>query len=234
MSDERIAQLRSATYRADGAAVVELLAGGPLDPDVLQLIGDAIRVALATGAPGAPELAVDCADALRRRGGWGDEALADHLDALSGRGPTPLLRPLPVSLDELSDVLEGDPINGDGRIDRRTGEVWFPPQIEYAIEMGELDPEDDDPDRWLSVTCEGSRSGYRDMEEFIAGVDDPRRAEALAIAIEGRGAFRRFRDALHRWPELVGEWHRFSDDRRIGRAREWLADAGYRPADVAR
>lgn len=107
----------------------QLLAGGPLDPDVLQLIGDAIRMRSPPAHP-AHRVGRRLADALRRRGGWGDEALADHLGALSGRGPTPLLRPLPVSLDELSDVLEGDPINGDGRIDRRTGEVWFPPQIQ--------------------------------------------------------------------------------------------------------
>lgn len=85
------------------------------------------------------------------------------------------------------------------------------------------------------MTCEGSRSGYRDMEEFIAGVDDPRRSRSARHRDRGSGCVPAVPlGALHRWPELAGEWHRFSDDRRIGRAREWLADAGYRPADVAR
>jgi hypothetical protein len=52
------------------------------------------------------------------------------------------------------------------------------------------------------------------------------------VAIEGRGAFRPFRDVLDRWPDLAEQWYAFSDDRRIDRAREWLADAGYRPADA--
>ena len=143
-----------------------------------------------------------------------------------------MLRPLSVSLEELSEILEGDPLNGGGRIDRQTGEVWHRAQIDYAVETGEEDPDAEDPDRWLWVECEGSRRGYRDMEDFIASVTDPHQAELLAVAIEGRGAFRRFKDVLHRWPGLVDRWYAFSDDRRIGRAREWLADAGYRPADT--
>ncbi len=33
-------------------------------------------------------------------------------------------RALPVDLDELAMIREGDPLNGGGRIDLRTGEVW--------------------------------------------------------------------------------------------------------------
>jgi hypothetical protein len=36
---------------------------------------------------------------------------------------------------------------------------------------------------------------------------------------------------LHRWPGQVDRWYSSSDDQRIGRASEWLADPGYRPAD---
>lgn len=220
------------TYRRDGRAVVELLTDRPLDPDRLQLAGDGIRAALASGEAGADQLAADCAGALRERGWPGDELLADHLDSLAGRGPTALLRPLAVSLDELSEILEGDPRNGGGRIDRHIGEVWHRAQIDDAVGMGEEDPDDEDPDRWLEVECVGSRDGYRDMEDFIATVTESHQAELLAVAIEGRGAFRRFKDMLHRWPDLVDRWYAFSDDRRIGRAREWLAHAGYRPADA--
>lgn len=232
MSDERTSALRGATYRRDGRAVVELLSDRPLEPDLLQLAGDGIRVALATGESGADQLASECVGALRERGWYGDELLADHLDSLAGRGPAALLRPLAVSLDELSEILEGDPLNGGGRIDRRTGEVWHRAQIDYAVEMGEEDPDDEDSDRWLWVECVGSRSGYRDMEDFIAALTDPHQAKLLAVSIEGRGAFRRFKDVLHRWPDLLDRWYAFSDDRRIGRAREWLADAGYRPAEA--
>jgi Uncharacterised protein family (UPF0158) len=52
----------------------------------------------------------------------------------------------------------------------------------------------------------------------------------LEVAIDGRGAFRRFKNVLFDWPDDREEWFAFSDERRRGRAREWLADVGYRPA----
>jgi hypothetical protein len=77
------------------------------------------------------------------------------------------------------------------------------------------------------VHCEGSRDGYRDMELFIGTVSDPGRADRLEIAISGRGAFRRFKDVLGRWPGELDRWYAFSAERQRGRARAWLADAGY-------
>ena len=102
-----------------------------------------------------------------------------------------------------------------------------------ALETGE-EAEDaaDDPERWLAVHGEGSREGYRDMELFIASVEEPGRAERLAIAIRGRGAFRRFKDELARWPGELERWRAFSEERQRARARSWLAAAGYRVLPV--
>ena len=66
------------------------------------------------------------------------------------------------------------------------------------------------------------------MELFIASVEDPGRAERLAVAITGRGAFRRFKDELACWPGELERWHALSEERERGRARSWLAAAGYR------
>jgi hypothetical protein len=122
-----------------------------------------------------------------------------------------MLRGLPVDLEELAGILEGDPLSVGGRIDIWTGDVWHEAAIEYALETGEEDEDTaDDPVRWLAVHGEGSREGYRDMERFIACVVDPGRAERLAIAIRGRGAFRRFKDELARWPGELERWHAFS------------------------
>src|SRR5688500_572791 len=38
---------------------------------------------------------------------------------------------------------------------------------------------------------------YRDMADFAAGISDERVGPRLARAIQGKGAFRRFRDELH-------------------------------------
>jgi hypothetical protein len=228
-SRERLRQLRAAVAASDGRALVAHIGRKGLSEHSLQLIGDGLLAALAQGIDGAEQQAARCIDALRERGWVGDDDLADQLASALGEGPTPMLRPLAVPLDDLAILLEGDPLSGGGRIDLTTGEVWHRAAIEYAQEVGEVDPDDVDPDRWLYVECEGSRSGYRDMEWFIGTVDDPHRAELLEIAIQGRGAFRRFRDVLNRWPDEVDRWWAFSEDRQRGRARSWLVAAGYRP-----
>jgi hypothetical protein len=64
----------------------------------------------------------------------------------------------------------------------------------------------------------GSDGAYRDMADFVATITDDM-ADRLGIALQGKGAFRRFRDVLDRWPAEVARWQASSDDRRSGRAR---------------
>ena len=203
---------------------------GPWPGHALQLIGDGFLAALAQNSGGASELAAQCVTELRERDWEGDEDLAAALTASLGAGPAPLLRSLPVDLDELVDVLEGDAVAGGGRIDLHTGEVWPQAVFEYGIESEEDDDDLDDDGRWLWVVSEGSRAGYRDMRLFVAGVAEPDLAERLTRALEGRGAFRRFRNELTRWSDLRDRWYVYSAERRRGRARAWLAAEGFTPA----
>jgi Uncharacterised protein family (UPF0158) len=226
---EPLAELPSLVVRGDHAGLVATLSRVPSPADSLQLIGDGLLAAVRDGTEGSADLAQKCVNALRERRWAGDQELAQVLDAALGNGSTPMLRPLPVDLEELSMILEGDPVQGGGRIELRTGEVWPQPAIEYAAEAGEIDEDDDDPERWLRVECEGSHDGYRDMEWFIDDLDDPQLADRLLRAISGRGAFRRFKDTLSERPELMTRWFAFSNDRQRGRARSWLATEGYVP-----
>jgi hypothetical protein len=186
---------------------VELLRGVGADDDSLQLAGDGVIAAVVQRVDGAAELARELVVGLRQRGWDGDDELTDQLEARLGSGPAAMLRALPVDFEELAGILEGDPLSVGGRIDIRTGEVWPRAAIEYALETGEEDGDSAvDRERWLAVQGEGSREGYRDTERFIASVEDPGRAERLAIAIRGRGGFRRFTEELARWPgELLSD-----------------------------
>jgi hypothetical protein len=48
---------------------------------------------------------------------------------------------------------------------------------------------------------------------------------SLARAIQGRGAFRRFRDELHEeYPDLLAAWYAFRDTRATRRAVQRLSD----------
>lgn len=226
-TDEERISLRVKVPDGDDTVVMEMT--GPVVPENgLQAFGDWVLAAVEQHADGAAEAAGGMVAALRERNWEGDHVLADQLEVLLGSGVIPHLRPLPADLDELADILEGDPIYAGGRIDLATGEVWPAPAVDYARETGqEGADESDDPDKWLWVHCEGSRDGHRDMELFIGTVRDPGRADRLEIAVSGRGAFRRFKDVLARWPAELQRWQAFSAERQRGRARAWLADAGY-------
>ena len=66
---------------------------------------------------------------------------------------------------------------------------------------------------------------YRDMADFAAGITDVRAGRSLAMAIEGKGAFRRFKDRLHQnYPDLLPAWHAFQSVRAKRRAVQWLVD----------
>ncbi len=227
---DRCRQLRGAVYRGGGQAVVDL--APMLTPDdVLQLLGDGLLHALAQHAEGAAELAAKLVEDLRGRFWDGDDELADQLEAALGRRPALALAPLTIDLEELALILEGNPGENEGRIDLTTGVVWIEAVLENSIDSGLFDPDDaEDPDRWLVVFGQGSRDGYQDMEIFIDTLTDPDQVARLEKAITGSGAFRRFRDTIRRWPDELDRWYAFTEDRQRGRARAWLADAGYRPA----
>jgi hypothetical protein len=111
---DRQAQLRMAVR--DGAQLVALLRTERQldDGGALQLIGDGLVAALADKVNGAAEAAAACAEKLRERGWLGDDELADQLEARLGTRPTPMLRPLPIDLEELAMVLEGDRLSEGG------------------------------------------------------------------------------------------------------------------------
>jgi hypothetical protein len=212
--------MSAAVYRKDGAGVVDLLRAGAEPPPVWQLVGDGLLVALAQQVEGAAPLAAECAAALRRRGWTGDAELADQLVS-----DVPL-RPLPVELEMLGDMLEGDPVTAGGVLDLETGETW--PRSVIDDTMDDASGFDDE-ERFLWLDG-GSRDGYHDMVAFIDTVADETLAGRLAAAIRGKGAFRRFGDVLHRAEDELSRWSEFSPERRRGRARAVLAEAGYRVA----
>jgi Uncharacterised protein family (UPF0158) len=219
--DEWRASLR--INHADPAALAAILIELPADG--LQHAGSAIVAHL--DHPALRSVASAVVGALTKRNWGGDDELAETIrQRLDGRASG--LVPLPVDLDEFGDALEGS-VGVGSLLNLDNGAVW-PGQL---LDIGEMpdgyDP--DEPGRWITFGGLGSRDAYRDMERFAASLADGPAARVLAAALEGKGAFRRFRSALDRYPDHLTAWHRFSDDARLGRARAWLADLGYQPAD---
>ena len=124
-----------------------------------------------------------------------------------------------VDLDALVDALEDHSDDHQWYVDPHSGEVllWAD-----ELEDGGLHPEERGA---LVVEPVPSHEGYRDMQDFVCQVSNRRAADLLERAIEGRGAFRRFKDTLFEFPELRQAWFAFHDVRMRRRAVEWLADA---------
>jgi len=222
-----MAELRRALYSEDGAAMVAAVSAAGFDR-CLQLVGEVLIAALDRAAAGADHLAGRCVAALRARDWDGDQQLADTLEQARAGVPSGELIDLAVELEQLADLLDAGQDSGPGRLDLVTGEAW--PEAAFEDEWAdEPDDEDaDDDDRWLAVWPLGSRAAYGDMADFAATRTDAGLIDRLEIALDGRGAFGRFKHVLADRPEDRQDWFAFSDDRRRGRARAWLADAGYR------
>jgi len=62
------------------------------------------------------------------------------------------------------------------------------------------------PDRFLRVDPASSREQYRWMESFVGSVVDEPLRDRLQVAIDGKGAFRRFKDVLLAFPAERERW----------------------------
>jgi hypothetical protein len=83
--------------------------------------------------------------------------------------------------------------------------------------------------RYLAIPKADSREGYRDMENFINTVRDQQLEQQLWHAIQGRGAFGRFKAVLGGYPRERERWFQFKTGRLRERAEEWLAEEEIEP-----
>jgi hypothetical protein len=78
------------------------------------------------------------------------------------------------------------------------------------------------PDRFLRVDPASSREQYRWMERFVGSVSEPALRERLLIAIDGKGAFRRFKDVLLAFPAERERWFAYRSELLHFHIQTWL------------
>jgi hypothetical protein len=83
--------------------------------------------------------------------------------------------------------------------------------------------------RYQMIPKQDSRDGYRDMQEYIESLEDEHLCELLEVAIQGSGAFRRFKDTISRFPEAQANWFKFREEREQQRRLDWFASIGIEP-----
>jgi hypothetical protein len=78
------------------------------------------------------------------------------------------------------------------------------------------------PTRYLRVDPASSREQYRWMERFVASVADPALRDRLLVAIDGKGAFRRFKDVLLAFPAERERWFSYRSELLHFHIQTWL------------
>src|SRR5215208_4896428 len=79
---------------------------------------------------------------------------------------------------------------------------------------------------FLRVEPASSREQYRWMERFVGSVVDEPLRERLIISIDGKGAFRRFKDVLLAYPAERERWFSYRSDLLHWHIHNWLKEAG--------
>lgn len=134
---------------------------------------------------------------------------------------------LNIDIEELCAAMEDGSYEHEYYLDLDSGEVLLLSEYVGDEETGELEEQiEENSDRYERIPRAESHEGYRDMVDFIVTLENEHLAELLGVAIDGKGAFRRFKDVLLDHPKEEERWFRFKDERMEARALEWLGDIG--------
>ena len=130
---------------------------------------------------------------------------------------------VPVAWEALEDAFENNAPEVHSYLHFDTGEV-------IRIVDGVADPSMHTrivgDSRYLRIDPVSSREQYRWMERFIATVEDEELRRRLNVAIDGKGAFRRFKDALVNHPVDRERWFAFRSERLRSCMESWLTAHG--------
>ncbi|MBZ0156097.1 MAG: UPF0158 family protein [Alphaproteobacteria bacterium] len=152
------------------------------------------------------------------------------------------MKKVPLDIDEVAFAMEIQSGNGMlSYLDTDTGEVIkifsyiidgleageeisaaeAPGMVEYAEEILE-----DEMGRFMEIPTLSSEESYEIMIHFIETIKSEPVRNALLGTLQGKGALRRFRETIARWPELEQQWFAYHDKRLREEALRWLASIG--------
>lgn len=110
-------------------------------------------------------------------------------------------------------------------LDTQTGEIVTISEFDDLEEEGKTkELIEDEPERFIAFPEQDSRRGYDDMVDFTNALTNRELQDKLAIALNGQGCFRRFKDVLLDYPEEREAWFAFEGKRQRERFEEWLED----------
>src|SRR5262245_56899177 len=139
-----------------------------------------------------------------------------------------------IDMDMLEAAMEDANLANRYFLNLVTGEVVF---FSDYLGLSEADEhrleEIDGSNDYIVVERIASHEAYQWMVDFVNEVVSPsneQAAETLWIAIDGKGAFRRFKDTLHRLDEQwLQAWYKWRDRLLKAAVSEWLESVLHKP-----
>lgn len=136
------------------------------------------------------------------------------------------IRDVPVDWEALEDAFENNAPEVHSYLHLGTGEVL---RVVDGIADPEMHARIASDATYLRIEPVSSREQYRWMERFIPMVDEGDLRSRLAQAIDGKGAFRRFKDVLMSHGPERERWFAFRSERLRVFMEAWLAAHALNP-----
>jgi len=147
-------------------------------------------------------------------------------------------RRVSINWDDLEMALTWRSDEWESYLDLRTGEVRRRQAFALRDELEDDELSVDEVENGLAeghlvhIEPPPSSVEYGWMTEFVSSVSDEGLRDRLAVVLDGRGAFRRFKNVLADHPAERERWFAFRDERLRSAAREWLAEHGIEPTST--
>jgi hypothetical protein len=150
--------------------------------------------------------------------------MSDSDKSGAGAGQPP--RDVPIDWEALEDAFENNAPEVHSYLHLSTGEVL---RVVDGIADPEMHQRIASDTSYLRVEPVSSREQYRWMERFIPMVEDKPLSELLVQAIDGKGAFRRFKDVLMSHGAERERWFAFRSERLRVFMEAWLSAHALKP-----
>jgi hypothetical protein len=142
------------------------------------------------------------------------------------------MKKIPIHWDDLESAFERNSPDTESFLDGSTGQVVSlvagdpeAPSLKAKV-AGNIS-------NYIRIDPASSREQYRWMERFVGSVTEPALRDRLVMAIDGKGAFRRFKDVLLAYPAERERWFTYRADLLHWHIHNWLIEREIEPIAAA-
>src|SRR6185436_17618187 len=160
--------------------------------------------------------------ALRRIVSFDEEPMNNENPSAGGTA----VRDIPIDWEALEDAFENNAPEVHSYLHLVTGDVL---RVVDGVADPQMHARIAADTNYLRIDPVSSREQYRWMERYIPMVEDPDLQQKLGQAIDGKGAFRRFKDVLMAYAPERERWFTFRSERLRIFMEAWLSAHALNP-----